>query len=71
MAKTEGRTEPARRVRKQAQIWNKGEELPLFTGTAMKARDEVFRPPVVNRQSRLFGPLTFDELARARRKRKK
>ena len=52
---------------KQSLMFKSGEDLPLFTGTAMTADDQVFKPAEEGKQTRLAGmEPTFDELARAR-----
>ena len=51
----------------QSLMFKSGEDLPLFTGTAMTADDQVFKPAEEGKQTRLAGmEPTFDELARAR-----
>ena len=51
---------------RQSLIFENGEELPLFTGTLVKATDEKFEPKPAPKQGKLFGPPTFDELVEGR-----
>ena len=48
--------------KKQPSLFSDETGSPLFSNSPMKAREEVFVPDPVINQSRLFGPVSFDEL---------
>ena len=53
---------------KQSQIFENGEDLPLFTKSPMRVTEEVFNPKPEPKQLRMFGPPTFEELAEEKAK---
>lgn len=53
----------AKKAGKQSSMFNSGEDSPLFTGSPMKAQDQIFDPAPADRQLSLFGAPSIEELA--------